>query len=143
MGVAKYLKDLSKRLHKTEQDLSNKILLALDSTGQQIVSLARATKTYQDRTGNLTASIGYGVYHGGEEYSIGGFGSGVGGQKGLEKLAQKAALHKHKPYVLVVVAGMDYAIYVERSGYVVLDAAGLRLDSVVYEELNKVKVYGL
>ena len=143
MDLAGYLKGLSKRLHQSVDDVSEKILQALDSTGQRMVEVARNTKTYQDKTGNLTASIGYGVYRRGTQYSVGGFGYGEGGQKGLAKLEQVATQHKAKEYVLIVVAGMDYATYVERRGYVVLDTAGLQFDNIATTELNKVKIYGL
>ena len=141
MDLAGYLKGISKRLHKSVDNTSEGILQALDRAGQKVVDIARNTKTYQDRTGNLTASIGYGVYHKGVQYSEGGFGYGEGGEKGREKLQELAAQHKSKSYVLIVVAGMDYATYVERSGYVVLDAAGLQVDGVTIAELNKVKIY--
>ena len=143
MDLARYLKGLSKRLHKSVDDVSEKILQALDSTGQRMVEMARNTKTYQDKTGNLTASIGYGVYYKGVQHSVGGFGNGEGGQKGLAKLEQVATMHRAAKYVLIVVAGMDYATYVERSGYVVLDTAGLQFDNIATTELNKVKIYGL
>lgn len=141
MDLAKYLKGLSSRFSKTTDRVENKILLALDRAGQRIVDIARESKTYQDKTGNLTTSIGYGVYHKGAEFSIGGFGGGNGEKEGLKRLSDVASKHKNKAYVLIVVAGMEYAIYVERSGYIVLDVAKLKADSVITEELSKVKVY--
>lgn len=141
MDLAKYLKGLSSRFNKTTDRVENKVLLALDRAGQRLVDIARESKTYQDETGNLTASIGYGVYHKGEEFSIGGFGGGNGEKEGVKRLSDVASKHKSKAYVLVVVAGMEYAIYVERSGYIVLDVAKLKANSVITEELNKVKVY--
>ena len=141
MDLAGYLRKLSQRFHKSVNGLSESILQSLDRTGQRVVEIARNTKTYQDKTGNLTASIGYGVYHNGVQYSVGGFGRGEGGDKGREKLETLAAKQKNKPYVLIVVAGMDYATYVERSGYIVLDAAGLQVECVANTELNKARIY--
>lgn len=143
MDLAKYLGGLSKRLHKSVDDVSVRILQSLDIVGQKAVDIARNTKTYQDRTGRLSASIGYGVYHNGVQYSVGGFGAGEGGDKGRERLDIVSAQHNNKAYVLIVVAGMDYATYVERSGYVVLDNAGLQIDNLTTSELNKVKIYGV
>lgn len=141
MDIAGYLQGVSKRLKNTTESIESKVLQALDRAGQRVVDVAHSTKTYQDETGNLTASIGYGVYHKGEEYSVGGFGSIKGGDEGNKRLASVAAQHKNKAYVLIVVAGMDYAVYVERRGYIVLDTAKLKADSIITEELNKVKVY--
>lgn len=141
MGISKYLKELSLRLHKQAEVIDEKILQALDAVGSRAVDLAIKTKTYKDNTGNLTASIGYGVYHKGVERHIGGFGGGKGEQEGLNKLASVAAQHRNKSLVLIIVAGMEYALYVERNGYVILDGASVRLDNILREELNKVKVY--
>lgn len=141
MDLAGYLKGISKRLHKSADGISERVLQSLDRAGQRVVEIARSTKTYQDKTGNLTASIGYGVYHKGVQYSVGGFGHGVGEEKGKARLELLASQQKSKPYVLIVVAGMDYATYVERSGYVVLDAAGLQIESVATAELNKARIY--
>ena len=141
MDLSKALRAISERLHKSTDSIEDKILSVLDMAGQQAVRIARNTKTYKDETGNLTASIGYGVFHFGKSHSIGGFGGGVGEQKGLQKLQEIAADYASKPYVLIVVAGMEYALYVERRGFVVLDAANLQLDNILRSELSKIKVF--
>lgn len=141
MDLRKYLRGLSQRLHKQTQSIESRILYALEVVGERAVEIAKRTKTYKDNTGNLTASIGYGVYHNGVEYSVGGFGDGVGRQAGLKRLAEIAQGHRNKQFVLILVAGMEYALYVERSGYVVLDGASMQLDSMLKDELSKVKVY--
>lgn len=141
MDLGKTLRAISERLHKSSDGIENKILSVLDIAGQQAVRIARNTKTYKDETGNLTSSIGYGVFHFGKSHSIGGFGGGIGEQKGLQKLQELSSDHASKPYVLIVVAGMEYALYVERRGYVVLDAADLQLDGILRSELSKIKVF--
>lgn len=141
MDLGKALREISKRLHLSSDSIEDKILGVLDVVGQQAVRIARNTKTYKDETGSLTASIGYGVFHFGKSHYIGGFGGGVGEQKGLQKLQELSADHASKPYVLIIVAGMEYALYVERRGYVVLDAADLQLDSILRSELSKIKVF--
>ena len=141
MDLGKHLQSLSKRFHQNMESLDNKVLLALQTAGEHAVRIARSTKTYKDNTGNLSASIGYGIYYYGKNISTGGFGSGVGGQVGEKRLAEVASSHTDKPYVLIVVAGMHYALYVERSGYVVLDYADLQLDSIIREETNKINVF--
>lgn len=140
MDITAYLRQINARLKKAEMVISDKILSALDSAGEEIVSTARQTKTYEDRTGNLSASMGYGVYSYGKAYSIGGFLGGQGEQEGQQALADLARQYAHRRYVLLVVAGMEYAAYVERRGYVVLDAAELQSDSIIGKALNNITI---
>ena len=140
MDITAYLRQINARLKKAEVVISDKILSALDSAGEEIVSTARQTKTYEDRTGNLSASMGYGVYSYGKAYSIGGFLDGKGEQEGRQALADLARQYAHRRYVLLVVAGMEYAAYVERRGYVVLDAAELQSDSIIGKALNNITI---
>lgn len=140
MDITAYLRQINARLKKAEVVISDKILSALDSAGEEIVSTARQTKTYEDRTGNLSASMGYGVYSYGKAYSIGGFLGGQGEQEGRQALADLARQYAHRRYVLLVVAGMEYAAYVERRGYVVLDAAELQSDSIIGKALNNITI---
>ena len=41
---------------------------------------------------------------------------------------------------LIVVAGMRYALYVERSGHVVLDGARFRMDEIVSSLINEMQL---
>lgn len=141
MDLGRYLREVSKQLHKAADNTHTKVLEVLSMAGQRAVDIARNTKTYKDRTGKLTASIGYGVFHFGKSHEIGGFGGGEGEQAGLKKLTSLAADYTDRPYVLIVVAGMEYALYVERNGYVVLDAADLQLDNILRSELSKIRVF--
>ncbi len=134
------LQDIQAQLKRTAEKAHEAILTALDKAGQRLVEQAKATKQYQDQTGNLTASIGYGVYSNGVEQSTGGFGGGVGEERGREYLAEVAPQYRASKYVLIVVAGMEYAVAVERRGRVVLDGALVVADSVVESELNSIKL---
>lgn len=140
MGVTANLRQIYSRLKSAEIKVSDSVLSALDIAGLEIVNVARRTKTYEDRTGDLSASIGYGVYTYGKAYSIGGFLGGQGEQSGQQKLIEIAGLYTHSRYVLLVVAGMEYAAYVERKGYIVLDAAKLQADSIIANALNNIKL---
>ena len=86
---------------------------------------------YNDVTGRLTASIGWGVVVGGQIVREGGFGSGEGGNEGREALRRAAAEVNSDFPTLIAVAGMRYALYVELSGHVVLDGARMRMDDIV------------
>ena len=103
----------------------------LAEVGDRFCEVARATKTYNDVTGRLTASIGWGVAVGGQIVREGGFGSGEGGDEGREALRRAAAEVVSDFPTLIAVAGMRYALYVERSGYAVLDGARVRMDDIV------------
>ena len=103
----------------------------LAEAGDRFCEVARATKTYNDVTGRLTASIGWGVAVGGQIVREGGFGSGEGGDEGREALRRAASEVNSDFPTLIAVAGMRYALYVERSGHVVLDGARMRMDDIV------------
>jgi len=131
------LKAAKESTRQLQEQAYKSLLTALDNAGQRAVEVARASKTYQDRTGNLSASIGYGVYHNGVEYRTGGFNGGDGETQGREYLRQIQTQYAHSKFALIVVAGMEYAAAVERRGYVVLDGALLRSDAIVKEELSR------
>lgn len=101
--------------------------------GERFCDEARATKTYADRTGRLSASIGYGVVFEGRIVRIGGFGGGEGEAEGIATLNRAAAEVSSENPTLVVVAGMHYAIYVERKGFAVLDGARFKLPDIAEE----------
>ena len=103
----------------------------LAAVGDRFCEVARATKTYRDVTGRLTASIGWGVAVGGQIVREGGFGSGEGGDEGRNALHDAAQMLSNTSPALIVTAGMRYALYVERSGHVVLDGARMRMDDIV------------
>lgn len=110
---------------------------ALKECGERAIRRIESTRTYHDVTGNLTASIGYGVIWDGSLYATGGFGGGEGGTKGMEVLLSAA---KDIVNGLIIVAGMDYALYVERKGYVVLDGGTLEISRDMAEILKDVRL---
>jgi len=79
-----------------------KMIKALQQTGEYFVTRARETGNYNNDTGNLRSSIGYVIARDGQ--------TGVGEAK---RLASSLALTHNKGLVLIGVAGMDYAVYVE------------------------------
>ena len=103
----------------------------LAAVGDRFCDVARATKTYNDVTGRLTASIGWGVAVGGQIVREGGFGDGEGGDEGRKALYAAAQMLSTAFPTLIVTAGMRYAQYVERSGHAVLDGARVRMDDIV------------
>lgn len=94
--------------------------------GEQCVNEARDKHKYTDQTGNLTSSIGYVVSDRGriidsssfEVVKEGGEGASTG-REYAERLARMYPTH----LALIVVAGMNYAMYVNDMGLNVTDSA--------------------
>jgi len=122
--VPKFSKaDLQKMVADKIARIELAILLRLQRIGEQFVNDARQHGSYKDRTGNLRSSIGYLVLKNGEQYSQGGFVQVKNGGKGISTgkiVLDEAAAKFPKGYVLIVVAGMEYAAAVESKGRDVL-----------------------
>ena len=130
MGITCNFDDVLRQLDGIKEKLLGNLNDAFAEAGEEAVARIMETRTYKDRTGSLTASIGYGVVDNGEIVREGGFGSGEGGKKGREVLREAAGSLKGG-HSLIIVAGMEYAIYVERRGFVVLDGGTIGLDKEV------------
>lgn len=99
--------------------LYREIVRAFSSLGEQCVKRIRdraGDESWYDHTSNLRSSIGYAVYEQGKvliESAFEQVGNGTeGGEKG-RKLIEELSSKYSQTYALVVVAGMDYAEYVE------------------------------
>lgn len=94
-------------------------VFALAYLGEQTVAMARsrsAEESWIDRTGNLRSSVGYIVLRDGKIVESSDFGQVLQGGEGSEtgrRFAEDIARNIHSDYALVVVAGMNYASYVE------------------------------
>lgn len=129
-----------KQLDNYKSRIDEEMVASLVSAGNTIVNMAKDTHTYKNRSGNLEASTGFGVVVRGQLVEYGGFDSSfIGGNVGVEKL--KSIIDEAKEeYSIIIVAGMEYATYVERSGYVVLDNARYDGESVLKELLDKINI---
>ena len=106
----------------------DKIVNVLKYVGEQCVNEARTNGSYQDQTGNLRSSIGYVVVKNGIVAGKSGFPivkKGSEGQTEGQKFLQEKILEYSQGIVLIVVAGMNYAYYVEKKEYNVLSSAEL------------------
>ena len=133
--AAKMQKALDSMIHKNAVGI-------LWMLGTNCVSIAREEGTYKDQTGNLRGSIGFVVAYNGEILQSGGFKPTVGektktigeegpptGRQFAEERAKEAPRNK---YVLVVVAGMNYAFWVEaRHNLNVLESSYLYAKEIV------------
>ncbi|WP_424777627.1 hypothetical protein [Porphyromonas endodontalis] len=108
-----------------EEQLALKVAQLINSLsyiGEGALRIAREKGSYTDRTGNLRNSTGYVIAVDGQITARAGFKSkNEDGAAFAEELARTT----DGKAVLVVCAGMNYATYVSRRGYDVLDSAEL------------------
>lgn len=98
----------------------------LQYMGEELAKYAKDQHNYQDQTGNLTNSIGYAVVKQGKILNYGGeIQPGEGAAEGL-KVAEQMAAKLPNSFSLIIVAGMNYAAYVEARGYNVILPAQLK-----------------
>lgn len=133
-GGKKVIKDAAKQ---AERDVERVILRILNAVGMHCIGFARDNGLYTDRTGNLRSSVGYIIAKDGKEFSKYGFdpneNSGTDGEKGANdgyKFATSLLNQYTKGYVLIFVAGMFYAEYVEKAGYDVLIGTQIEAEDV-------------
>lgn len=130
-----------------EMDRVNRLTLrALSYLGEKCVIEARdrsPEESWIDRTGNLRSSIGYVIASGGEIIKYSDFTVVKNGSEGPETgktLAEEIARKYRSGYALVVVAGMNYAEYVEAmDNKVVLASAELFARQQLPSMMQKLK----
>lgn len=112
--------------------------------GEKCVVEARSNGQYVDQTGNLRSSIGYVVVYNGQIIDVSDFNpvkQGADGAKEGRALAEKLARNYKRGYALIVVAGMNYAAYVEAmEGKVVLTSAELFAKAELPAMVKKLKI---
>lgn len=97
------------------QNVKEVLYKTLARVGELAVNEARANGSYMDRTGNLRSSIGYIVVDNGNVVNVGEFNvvkEGEQGARGGEEFA-RSLVNEISGIGLIVVAGMNYAVYVE------------------------------
>jgi len=97
------------------------IEMVLHRIGQEAVNWARENGNYTDRTGNLRNSIGYVIFKDGVDIAFEGNQPAKQNKDVIINLTKDKI--PNKGYALVVYAGMEYGIYVEAKGYIVLSGA--------------------
>lgn len=116
---------------------------AFQKTCLEITNLAKSTNTYKDQTNNLRSSIGFIVYDKGElvneMFTKAGIGAEGDGSKGInqgKQIAEQAAKKYPNALVGVIVAGMEYALYVEAKGYDVLTGSCIQAKTILEKNLK-------
>ena len=96
------------------------VIRSLSFIGEEFVNKARVNADFIDRTGNLRSSIGYMVFKDGKNIQE-NIQQVKGGEEGARVAKDfESQINVKDGFVLVVFAGMEYAIYVEASGRDVL-----------------------
>ena len=118
------------------------ILKRLKEIGEEAINTARTSRRYLDQTGNLTSSIGYVILRRGSIVNKAGFDKVKKGDEGVrqgESLATSLAKDYPHDFALIVVAGMDYAAYVEAKGLGGMTAAELQSKASIEQFVKRFK----
>lgn len=130
----------SEVMSMAEERVRKAAVNVLNYVGNEAAEEARNHGDYHDQTGNLRSSIGY-VVTDGVTISNGSnkiFKDGHEGAAKAKGLLQKYAEQHHDDIELHLVAGMEYAGYVERIHHKnVLSSARILLDDIVPKRLEE------
>lgn len=131
------------KIQEFQKRLESATVFLLQYMGEELTRYAREQHNYTDQTSNLTNSIGYAVVRNGKIVSYGGeIKSGDGAAEGL-KMAQKMAANASSSFSLLIVAGMNYAAYVEAKGYNVILPAELKAKADLPAYMQKLQAMAI
>lgn len=121
--------DVQKRLDAFLSVVHKRQIECLQALGEMCLTEARNNKGYMMQTGALLSSTGYTIFVDGvalhSQFDAASGAESNAAQNGIkagQALAEKVGKNT-KGVALVVVAGMNYAAYVEAKGYNVLSSA--------------------
>jgi hypothetical protein len=125
-------------------DFTQAMLMAYKDACVEMVKRAKQTNTYTDQTHALRSSIGCIINYKGKEWF--NYFESAGGEKGSEGVAaglnfarETVNQYSDKTIVAVVVAGMDYALYVESKGFDVLTGSTRQFESDLQAGISDAK----
>lgn len=140
------LSEVDRILYKSFEILKNEITKCLVKLGEECIAKIRdrsKEESWIDRTGNLRSSIGYAVYDYGIKQIESAFQIVRNGNEGSsegKKMISQLGNEYSNAYALVVVAGMNYASYVEAlENKDVLASTELWAKSIVDSRLKRAK----
>ncbi len=113
------LSEVNDMLMREAERVERLTIRALSKLGEQCVTKIRdraGDKSWYDQTGNLRSSVGYVIAHNKNIIQYSAFNQVKQGSEGVKTgkdLAEKLAKRYSNNYVLIVVAGMNYAEFVE------------------------------
>lgn len=125
------------------------ILKHLSAAGEKFVATARKSGNYNDQTGNLRSSIGYIIVKDGdvisENYQLSEKGTDrYTGLKQGQRLIKEIAEAFPNGYILIGVAGMEYAACVEAGGRDVVSGACIQCEDYLRRASKRIfdRIYG-
>lgn len=113
------LSEVHDMLMREAERVDRLTIRALSKLGEQCVTKIRdraGDKSWYDQTGNLRSSVGYVIAHNKNIIQYSTFNQVKQGSEGVKTgkdLAKELAKRYSNNYVLIVVAGMNYAEFVE------------------------------
>ena len=113
------LSEVNDMLMREAERVERLTIRALSKLGEQCVTKIRdraGDKSWYDQTGNLRSSVGYVIAHNKNIIQYSTFNQVKQGSEGVKTgkdLAKELAKRYSNNYVLIVVAGMNYAEFVE------------------------------
>lgn len=122
-----------------QQRVEHAAIFTLQYYSEELAKYAKDNHTYTDRTGNLTNSIAYAIAKGKEIILFGGPDQSGESKEEARKIAEQMADGLPNQYSLIIVAGMNYAAYVEAKGYNVILPAELKAKAEIPALLEKLK----
>lgn len=135
--------DIERWFDRFQDRAEERIFKLLSAAGEKFVEIARKKGSYKDQTGNLRSSIGYIIAMDGDVVSENFEKSeaGTDRNKGLSKgrqIAEDVSLSYAGGYVLVGVAGMNYASAVEARGLDVISTGNIQCEEYLRKALKSV-----
>jgi len=135
---------INNRVDRFVLSIEKRIISTLAMVGEACVNAAREKTpeagSFHDQTGNLRSSIGYVVARDGN-ILVGKFeGKTAEGRAQGQKIADEVLRENPKGFILIVVAGMEYAAAVEAKGKDVITGSVPAAKALLKK---KIKEYGL
>ena len=131
------------RLQAQKEAINTAIVDALAGVGEYVSDKIRSGElsSWINDTGSLRSSVGYAVARRGKIVRMSDFATilngSEGSRKGRERIAEAAAEYSTYDYVLIIIAGEDYAVYVEAvENKVVLSSGWLYIKKELVEILR-------
>ena len=128
MGIKRTTPDsvIMRHLREKQKRAKESIYLRLAYVGEAALTEARNNHKYKDQTGNLASSVGYAIIDNGRIIRQSTFQQVKNGSEGMAKGKQylnQIISQNSRGIVFIMVAGMNYASYVEAMSLNVLDSA--------------------
>lgn len=133
--------DIMKDVRAKIENIDEFIISKLNYVGLEFVRNARVKADFTDHTGNLRSSIGYIILKNGNvvsenfEESKKGSDKATGKERGFEYAM--SIQESFIGFVLIVVAGMEYAVFVESNGKDVITGSSMLAEDDLKKAFEK------